>query len=122
MRVLIADDDRVFSQMMVALCQQKGWRAMAAYDTMQVLMFAAREPQPDVLILDLAMPGGTGVMALERLRASVKTLDLPVIVVTGTLQDGSRKRLEELRVKAIFTKPPDLVELAAMIEEAGAER
>jgi CheY-like chemotaxis protein len=122
MRVLIADDDRVFSQMMVALCKQKGWRAMAAYDTMQVLMFAAREPQPDVLILDLAMPGGTGVMALERLRASVKTVDLPVIVVTGTLQDASRKRLEALGVKAIFTKPPDLVALAAMIEEVGAER
>lgn len=122
MRVLIADDDRVFSQMLVALCQNKGWLAMAAYDTMQVLMFAARDPQPDVLLLDLAMPGGTGVMALERLRASEKTVDLPVIVVTGTLQEQSRKRLEELGVKGIFTKPPDLVALAAMIEEAGAER
>jgi len=122
MRVLIADDDRVFSQMLVALCQKKGWRAMAAYDTMQVLMFAARDPQPDLLLLDLAMPGGTGVMALERLRASAKTVDLPVIVVTGTLQEQSRKRLEELGVKAIVTKPPDLEALAALMEEAGTER
>lgn len=121
MRVLIADDDRVFSQIVTALCQKRGWKVMAAYDTMQVLMFASREPMPDVLLLDLKMPGGTGLMALERLRASVKTQGIPVIVISGALEEFSRKRLEELGVVGIMAKPPNLDELAALIEVAGSQ-
>lgn len=120
MRVLIADDDRVFSQILTALCQKRGWKVMAAYDTMQVLMFASREPMPDVLLLDLKMPGGTGLMALERLRASARTQNIPVIVISGALEGFSRKRLEELGVVGIVAKPPQLDTLAEMIEAAGS--
>ena len=116
MRVLIADDDRVFSQMILALCQKRRWRAMAAYDAMQALMFASKEPRPDVVLLDLRMPGGDGIRTLERIRASSRTASLPVIVVSGTLDEAQEARLEELGVSAVVRKPPDLEALADLVE------
>ena len=59
-------------------------------------------------------------MALERLRASVRTQGIPVIVISGALEEFSRKRLEELGVVGIMAKPPQLDELAEMIEAAGS--
>jgi len=67
MRVLIADDNRMDSLLISTLFQQKGWEVRAAYDSMQALMYANREPRPNLVILDVQMPGGSGVKAMERL-------------------------------------------------------
>jgi DNA-binding response OmpR family regulator len=83
MKVLIADDDKVFVELVVSRLRVKKHQVFSALDAIQAFMLAVRN-QPDVIILDINMPGGTGIDALGKLKTSSKTSGIPVIVVSGT--------------------------------------
>jgi CheY-like chemotaxis protein len=53
-----------------------------AHDAMQALMGAVRS-LPDAIVLDVHMPGGTGIEALRKLKASSKTFGIPVVVLSA---------------------------------------
>ena len=84
MKVLLADDDRVLTHLLCNRLRAKGVESVVAHDAMQALMHAMRPPQPDVIVLDLQMPGGTGIEALRKLKTSAKTSSIPVIVLSGS--------------------------------------
>ena len=114
--VLIADDDPTFRLLMQAAFRKDGWQVSLASDAMQAVMMAGRQPAPDIILLDLNMPAGNGAQALERLRLSSRTQGIPVVVVSGAVEQfGLRQRADELKVWAIVEKPADpdaMVELA----------
>jgi len=89
-KVLIADDDRIFVELVSARLRAKGHQVLAALDAIQAFANAVRN-LPDVIILDLKMPGGTGVEALRKLKTSTRTAAIPVIVASGV---GDRKQVE----------------------------
>lgn len=112
MHVLIADDDPTLRLLLQAAFQKDGWKVSLVSDAMQTVMHAGRAPQPDLILLDLNMPAGTGLQALERLRLSSRTTGIPVIVVSGAIEEYQiRERMEELKVWALVPKPvdPDLI-------------
>jgi two-component system phosphate regulon response regulator PhoB len=112
MRVLLADDDPVVAHVVRAGLRTMGWQVEVAADAMQAVMFATRSP-PDAVLLDFNMPGGTGLTALERLRASMKTRYVPVLVVSGTQDPEVPRRALELGAAAFIPKPVDLDQLHA---------
>ena len=124
MHVLIADDDPTFRLLLQAAFRKDGWQVSLAGDAMQAVMMAGRQPPPDVILLDLNMPAGSGVAALERIRLSSRTNGIPVVVVSGALdQFGMRARAQELKVWSLVEKPVDpdaIIELAR--EAAGFRR
>lgn len=119
MRILVAEDDKVVSMLVCRTLRDEGHQALAAFDQMQVLMFAARTPGPDVIILDLNMPGGTGRETLRRLKTSPKTRHISVIVLSGTTDPDAPALVHDLGGDAFLSKPVDrqklLAELALMI-------
>lgn len=116
MHVLIADDDPTLRLLLQAAFQKDGWKVSLAGDAMQAVMIAGRQPQPDLILLDLNMPAGSGVNALERLRLSSRTKGIPVVVVSGALDEHRmRERAAELKVWALVKKP---VDPDAIIEQA----
>jgi len=84
MKLLIADDDRALSLLLSTRLRAKGWTVDVAHDAMQALMFAMRS-SPDAIMLDIAMPGGTGIDALKKLKMSAKTTQIPVVVLSGSI-------------------------------------
>ena len=66
MKVLFADDDRVLTHLLSSRLRAKGAETIVAHDAMQAFMSAMRSP-PDVIVLDVQMPGGTGIEALKKL-------------------------------------------------------
>src|SRR5207249_9730668 len=78
MHVLIADDDQVTVQLLSSVLEASGFELSIARDAMQAVMMAMRKP-PDAVILDIGMPGGSGLQVLERLKASPKTHPVPVL-------------------------------------------
>ena len=82
MKVLIAEDDRMLSDMLSARLRTSGFQVLTAYDAMQALMVAVRSV-PSVIILDISMPAGTGLDVLAKLKRSNKTALIPVIVLTA---------------------------------------
>jgi DNA-binding response OmpR family regulator len=91
------DDRAMYAQYMVSA----GWRVELAREGAQGTG-SARELRPDVMVLDLWMPGVDGFEALRRLRADPATRDIPVLVLTG---DSS----EETRAAALDSGATDYV-------------
>ena len=106
MKVLIADDDRVLSHLLSARLRSKGWTVTVAFDAMQAMMFAMRIV-PDVILLDINMPGGTGIEALRKLKVSSKTSQIPVVVLSGSLNPADEVMVRELGAIGYVTKPAD---------------
>ena len=94
-RLLIADDDRVLSHLLSARLRALGWKVDIALDAMQAVMFAIRTA-PDVITLDINMPGGTGIEALKKLRQSMKTSQIPVVVLSGSIDAKDEPAVLEL--------------------------
>lgn len=118
MHVLIADDDPVLGQLLSAAFRKEGWQSSIARDAMQSVMFAMRQPQPDVILLDLSMPAGTGLDVLKKLKLNVRTADIPVIVITGTEAPDLPARATEMGAVAFIAKPLDPAALIARVKEA----
>ncbi|HUZ46224.1 MAG TPA: response regulator [Terriglobia bacterium] len=108
--ILIADDDRVQTLMLSTRLKAKGFKVAVAYDAIQAWISAIRS-LPDVIILDIQMPGGTGIAVLKQLKMSSKTSHIPVLVLTGTIDPGDEPRLKELGVSQVLYKPVNLEQL-----------
>ena len=106
LKLLIADDDRVLSQILSTRLGAKGWTVQVAYDAMQAVMFAMRS-MPDAIVLDVHMPGGTGIAALKQLKASAKTSQIPVLVLSGSIDAAEADGLRALGANQFVFKPVD---------------
>ena len=107
MTILLADDDRVQTLMLSTRLKAKGFKVIVAYDAIQAWMAAIRTP-PDVIILDIQMPGGTGIAVLNQLKASPKTSQIPVIVLSGSIDPEMVSRVKGLGADEFLPKPVDL--------------
>jgi CheY-like chemotaxis protein len=112
--ILIADDSRFQVQLMSDHLMKKGHRIVTALDALQAWMVALRSA-PDAIVLDVNMPAGSGVEVLKRLRTSTKTQQIPVLVVSGSLEAGIENTITELGAVAFLRKPVDLDELAGIL-------
>jgi len=120
MNILVADDDKVVSMLICGILRDEGHQTLTAFDQMQALMFAAKSPGPDAIILDLNMPGGAGRETLRRLKTSAKTRHICVIVLSGTTDADAPAIVRELGGNAFLPKPVNrehlLAELALVID------
>ncbi len=106
MKVLLADDDRVLTTLLSARLKARGVETVVAHDAMQALMTAMRTP-PDAIVLDIQMPGGTGIEALKKLKASSKTSSIPVLVLSGSGSNDTPDQVKGLGADAFLLKPVD---------------
>jgi len=105
-KVLLADDDRVLIHLFTARLRALGWRVEAAHDAMQTLMYAINS-QPDVIVLDIGMPGGDGFGVLTKLKRSVRTEAIPVVVMSNSVVPEDEAKVLALGAVAFFRKPVD---------------
>ena len=113
-KILIADDSRF--QVTLGALEYKGFEVVVAEDAMQAGMFALRTV-PDAIILDLSMPGGSGVDVLKRLKRSTKTRNIPVIIVTASDDADLQEVTRQVGSADFFHKPVDLDQLARNLSD-----
>jgi DNA-binding response OmpR family regulator len=107
LKILVADDDRVRTLILSARLKYKGFKVTVAYDAIQASMTTIKT-QPDVIILDIQMPGGTGVAVLKQLKASSKTCQIPVVVWSGSIDPSAASMVKDLGADEFLNKPVDL--------------
>jgi two-component system, cell cycle sensor histidine kinase and response regulator CckA len=103
--VLVVDDDRVVSHLVGGLLREKGYKVLAAFDAVHGLMQAMRSPPVDAIVLDINMPGGSGEDTLKKLKMSTRTLGIPVIVLSGSIDAQGQERVRTLGAAAVLSKP-----------------
>lgn len=114
--LLLVDDDRAFRERLGAALELRGFEVRAAADPEQALALAGQE-SPELALVDLRMPGGSG---LDLVRA-LKALDAATRIVVLTGYGSIATALEAVRLGAChyLTKPADVDEILAAL---GGER
>jgi CheY-like chemotaxis protein len=114
-RVLVVDDEPDVLLLCRLNLQQRGHELLEASGGGLALEIA-RERHPDVIVLDLMMPGVTGYDVLEALQGDDATSDIPVLVLTAKSLRADRERSHGMGAAAFLTKPflPD--ELCEMVD------
>ncbi len=113
-KVLIVEDDPDQAAALEINLEQSGYTVVKASDSGAAVSTAARE-NPDVVLLDLGLPGGGGLTALARLRSALETARTPVIVISGSGLDPDW--VIASGAEAYFEKPADPEAVMRRIEE-----
>lgn len=116
--ILIVDDDKVLSSLIAGLLREKGHKPVPAFDAVQAMMQAKRTPAVDAIVLDINMPGGSGEDTLKKLKMSSKTAAIPVIILSGSIDQKGQERVRTLGAAAVLSKPLVPEELFAALETA----
>jgi DNA-binding response OmpR family regulator len=112
MNILIADNDRASAQALSLHLNREGHRTAVAFDTPHAISVCQRNV-PDVVILDLQTPDDDGQEAVQRLKASARTANVPVIVLTARAEN-EHAALEK-GAAAFLLKPPDFGRIDAAL-------
>jgi CheY-like chemotaxis protein len=114
LRVLIVDDYRASADTMSMLVGAWGHDVRQAYDGTTGLALAAAY-QPDVLLLDIVMPGMSGLELTRQVRRQARLNDCLVIAVTGRTDAGHRLQCDEAGIDLFLLKPANLSFLRTLL-------
>ena len=109
-RILIVDDTDAARRLLEALLQNEGFETVMAENGERALELAESE-LPDLVLLDLMMPGMDGFTVAARLKANPETKAIPIIVVSALEDRESRMRGLEAGAEEYLTKPIDRMDL-----------
>jgi len=115
-KILVVDDDSRNRKLEETLVRAGG-HEVRSVDSGQVALDAIAADPPDLILLDLMMPGMDGFEVVRRLKVDPATRDIPIIMVTALDDDGSRARLAAAGVSDLLTKPVDRWALQACIDK-----
>jgi two-component system KDP operon response regulator KdpE len=111
LRILVVDDDPAMVGAITALVGTEGHQVITAYDGLTAVK-RYREERPDVVLLDLAMPGPDGFTVASRIRAEA---DVPILVVSGESSEDAKVRALGIGADDYLVKPFGRAELLARI-------
>ncbi|RBI69307.1 two-component system response regulator [Vreelandella sulfidaeris] len=103
-KVLVVDDEPNIVLSLEFLMEQAGFEVVTAEDGEQALA-RVKDDQPDLLLLDISLPGISGFDVLERLRSEEATAQLPIIMLTAHGRDVEREKGMALGADDYITKP-----------------
>lgn len=103
-KILVIADDEDFHLLIKSYLEDCGIFSLAATDVVQASGTAVRE-QPNLILLDIDLPEGGGLLFLDRLRANPRTPKIPVIVVATQITPGLESKARAQSVEACLQKP-----------------
>ncbi|MFK7745106.1 MAG: response regulator transcription factor [Roseobacter sp.] len=114
--VLLVEDELNIIEAMRFLLNREGWQVDThsnGTDAAQTI----REMKPDLVVLDVMLPGKSGFEILEELRAHEQTVDLPVLMLTARGQSRDREMAEKAGVSRFMTKPFSNAEVLTAVRD-----
>ena len=119
--VLIIEDNPANMTLAVFLLQSKGHTVLKATDA-EAGVALARSGQPDLVLMDIQLPGMDGLQATGMLKADVGTREIPVIALTALAMKGDEERIRAAGCDGYIAKPIRYQDFLTTIEETLAVR
>jgi len=116
-KVLIIDDDRAIAAGLAVRLKAAGYAVFSASDGESGLA-AAESNRPDVILLDIHMPGIDGFEVNRRLKGAPELADIPVIFLSANVQDWAKRKAFDMGAKFYLSKPYAPEGLISAIETA----
>jgi adenylate cyclase len=114
--ILVVDDVAKNVKLLADVLAAKGWRTSTAASGEEALQRIAADP-PDLVLLDVMMPGVDGWSVAVELAADERTRSLPIIFLTARAERTDRERGYDLGGVGYLLKPFDPVTLGSLVEE-----
>ena len=120
-QVLVVEDNARNTRLLRDVLLALGYRTLEASTGGEALSLAA-EHRPAVVLMDIRLPDMDGLEALRRLRVDERTASIPVLAVTAQAMKGDRERFTEAGFDGYLSKPVDVDELLAAVEQHSRAR
>jgi CheY-like chemotaxis protein len=101
-KVLVVDDEEDFAKALKVRLKANGYDVILAHDGLQAIMMANLE-KPDLILLDIMIPGEDGFFVTEQLKQSQTTRHIPILFLTGV--PGGERRAHQLGASGYVMKP-----------------
>jgi len=121
LRVLVVDDSATVLAILKKMLSQNGCEVVEAMDAETGLEHAFSDP-PDLILLDIVLPGMSGFVALRLLRKNPQTRDVPVIMISGNKQATEEYYVQRIGADDFMTKPFTRAELFERVQRVFAAR
>jgi CheY-like chemotaxis protein len=115
-RILIADDDVGLIRLLRMSLEPLDVMIRETYDAISALTLIQREP-PDIVILDIGMPGGNGLSACEMLASDRWLSRLPVIILTGRSEASVQDRCRQMGSHYVRKGPEAIAEVKRLVRQ-----
>lgn len=122
-RILVVDDDARNLRLAVTVLEQAGHEVLSAEGGAEGIE-AALAHAPDLVLMDVQMPGMDGISALKRLRSDLRTAALKVVAFTALTMKGDRERLIKEGFDGYLDKPirhKEFLASVAVLLQGGSE-
>jgi CheY-like chemotaxis protein len=120
-KLLIADDEDGVRSLVRMTLENDAYEILEARDGDEALA-VAREQGPDLMFLDVMMPGESGIQVCRALKADPRTADITIVMLTAQAQDRDREDGLAAGADDYFTKPFSPVNLLSKVEEVFTAR
>jgi DNA-binding response OmpR family regulator len=114
-KVLVIEDDPSASQLMVYTLEPKGYQVITALDGLEGLK-KARDEGPDLIILDIMLPGLDGYEVCQRLRREPETAGLPILMISAKARQDDKDTGINVGGDDYLTKPVKPSEILAKVQ------
>ena len=113
-RILIVDDERHNRQLLEVMLTPEGFLLLTAASGEEALAIVAQQP-PDLILLDIMMPGMDGYQVAARIKGNLATKNIPIIMVTALDDRNARMLGLSAGAEDFLTKPVDRAELCVRV-------
>jgi DNA-binding response OmpR family regulator len=103
-KILIVEDDKKIAMALGVRLRANGYDTVTAHDSC-IAATTARHFEPDLILLDISLPGGDGFALAERLKTIRNTASVPIVFITASRKEGLRSRAQEVGAADFFEKP-----------------
>ncbi len=114
--ILLIDDDPDIVETLVPFLSRADRRVIGSSDVAEAGIMLMKY-RPDLVILDLHLPGTDGIRIASMLRKEAELSGTRIIVLSGYINDSVRDSMKDLRIDRFFDKPPNLNELSSTCDE-----
>ena len=115
--ILIVEDNEKNMKLVRDVLQVKGYQTLEA-GTGEDGLKVAREKKPDLILMDIQLPGMSGIEALKALRAAPETAAIPVVAITASVMQQDRQQVMSAGFDGFIDKPFNLRSLLDTVQQA----
>jgi CheY-like chemotaxis protein len=115
LKILLADDSMTAQKMGKEILISAGYEVIAVSNGAAAAKKLAEKP--DICVLDIIMPGYTGIEVCEKIRASIETAKTPVLLTVGKMEHYDQKDVQRVAADGVIVKPFEATDLLATIHK-----